>query len=138
IVAPATIEECFHVMVTGRRIAEAFRAVVIVLSDANLATGVTPFARPRPEGPWQSEPIDLPPVPDGQNAYQWAPRTGLSPRVIPGRPGGMYTVTGLSHDEGSKVAYSSGVHQHSSAMPSRKLAVLQSVLAPPPVYGESK
>ena len=138
IVAPATIEECFHVMVTARRIAEAFRAVVIVLSDANLATGVTPFARPRPEVRWQAEPLDLSPVPDGQKAYQWDPRTGLSPRVIPGRPGGMYTVTGLSHDEGSKVAYSSGVHQHSSAMRSRKLAVLQSLLSPPPVYGESK
>lgn len=138
IIAPATIEECFHVMVTARRIAEAFRAVVIVLSDANLATGVTPFARPKPDVRWQAEPLDLSPVPDGQKAYQWDPRTGLSPRVIPGRPGGMYTVTGLSHDEGSKVAYSSGVHQHSSAMRSRKLAVLQSLLSPPPVYGESK
>ncbi|HKK27564.1 MAG TPA: 2-oxoacid:acceptor oxidoreductase family protein, partial [Gemmatimonadota bacterium] len=40
VIAPATIEECFHVMVMARRIAETFRAVVIVLSDANLATGV--------------------------------------------------------------------------------------------------
>jgi 2-oxoglutarate ferredoxin oxidoreductase subunit alpha len=47
-------------------------------------------------------------------------------------------VTGLSHDEGSKVAYSSGVHQRSSAMRSRKLAVLQSLLAPPPVYGDAE
>ena len=50
----------------------------------------------------------------------------------------MYTVTGLSHDEGSKVAYSSGVHQHASAMRSRKLAVLQSLLMPPPVYGDAE
>ena len=49
VLAPATIEECFHAMVTARRIAEAFRAVVIVLSDANLATGVQPFDRPRPD-----------------------------------------------------------------------------------------
>jgi len=47
-------------------------------------------------------------------------------------------VTGLSHDEGSKVAYSSGVHQHSSAMRSRKLAVLQSLLVPPTIYGEDE
>ena len=138
VVAPATIEECFHVMVTARRIAEAFRTVVMVLSDANLATGVTPFARPEPSEQWQAEPLDLSPVPDGQKAYAWDARTGLSPRVIPGRAGGMYTVTGLSHDEGSKVAYSSGVHQRSSAMRSRKLAVLQSMLKPPPVYGEEK
>ncbi len=43
----------------------------------------------------------------------------------------MHTVTGLSHDERSKVAYSSGVHQRGSAMRSRKLAVLQSLLVPP-------
>jgi 2-oxoglutarate ferredoxin oxidoreductase subunit alpha len=44
-------------------------------------------------------------------------------------------VTGLSHDEASKVAYSAGVHQHGNAMRSRKLAVLQRMLAPPPVHG---
>ncbi|MDE3127345.1 MAG: 2-oxoacid:acceptor oxidoreductase subunit alpha [Gemmatimonadota bacterium] len=138
IIAPATIEECFHVMVTARRIAETFRTVVMVLSDANLATGVTPFARPRPDERWMAEPVDLSPVPDGQKAYQWDPKTGLAPRIIPGQAGGMHTVTGLSHDEGSKVAYSSGVHQRATAMRSRKIATLQSLLQPPPVYGPDK
>ena len=138
VVAPATIEECFHIMVTARRIAEAFRTVVMVLSDANLATGVTPFPRPKTDARWQAAPIDLAPVPEGQKAYQWDPETGLSRRIVPGQPGGAYTVTGLSHDEGSKVAYSSGVHQRSSAMRSRKLAVLQGLLTPPPVYGDAR
>ena len=138
IVAPATIEECFHIMVTARRIAEAFRTVVMVLSDANLATGVTPFPRPKPAARWQAAPLDLAQVAEGQKAYQWDTQTGLSRRIIPGQPGGAYTVTGLSHDEGSKVAYSSGVHQHSSAMRSRKLAVLQSLLVPPTIYGEGE
>ena len=138
IVAPATIEECFHIMVTARRIAEGFRTVVMVLSDANLATGVTPFPRPKPAARWQAAPLDLAQVAEGQKAYQWDTQTGLSRRIIPGQPGGAYTVTGLSHDEGSKVAYSSGVHQHSSAMRSRKLAVLQSLLVPPTIYGEGE
>jgi 2-oxoglutarate ferredoxin oxidoreductase subunit alpha len=138
VVAPATIEECFHIMVTARRIAETFRTVVMVLSDANLATGVTPFPRPKPDARWQAAPLDLAPVATGQRAYQWDSDTGLSRRIIPGQPGGAYTVTGLSHDEGSKVAYSSGVHQRSSAMRSRKLAVLQSLLVPPAIYGASE
>jgi 2-oxoglutarate ferredoxin oxidoreductase subunit alpha len=50
----------------------------------------------------------------------------------------MFTLTGLSHDERSKVAYSSGIHQHSSTMRSRKLAVLQSLLVPPPVHGDAE
>ena len=49
----------------------------------------------------------------------------------------MFTVTGLAHDENSKVAYGSGVHQRSSAMRSRKLAVLQQTLMPPNVYGDA-
>jgi 2-oxoglutarate ferredoxin oxidoreductase subunit alpha len=138
VMAPATIEECFHIMITARRIAEAFRTVVMVLSDANLATGVTPFPRPKTDVTWQAAPIDLAPVAEGMKAYQWDPETGLSQRIVPGQPGGAYTVTGLSHDEGSKVAYSSGVHQHSSAMRSRKLAVLQQLLAPPPIYGDAE
>ncbi len=135
VVAPATIEECFHIMIAARRIAETFRAVVMVLSDANLATGVTPFPRPVPDARWQAAPIDLAPVAEGQKAYAWNADTGLSKRIIPGQPGGMFTLTGLSHDEGSKVAYSSGIHQKSSAMRSRKLAVLQELLVPPTPYG---
>ncbi len=137
VIAPATIEECFHVMITARRLAEAFRTVVMVLTDANLATGVTPFKRPTPELHWQAEPVDLSAVPVGTKAFQWDPQTGLSRRIVPGQANGMHTLTTLSHDEGSKVAYSSGVHQRSSAARSRKLAVLQSLLTPPPVYGDA-
>jgi 2-oxoglutarate ferredoxin oxidoreductase subunit alpha len=135
VLAPATIEECFHIMVTARRIAEAFRCVVMVLSDANLATGVQPFPRPSLDVRWQADALDLGAVPEGMKAYAWNADTGLSRRVIPGQGGGMHTVTGLSHDEGSKVAYSAGVHAKGMAMRSRKLAVLGSLLAPPTPYG---
>jgi 2-oxoglutarate/2-oxoacid ferredoxin oxidoreductase subunit alpha len=138
VIAPATIEDCFHVMVAARRIAEAFRTVVIVLSDANLATGVTPFTRPRLQDSWQAAPMDLAPVPKGLKPYQWDPRTGLSTRIVPGRLDGAHTVTGLSHDENSRVAYSGGVHQRGSTMRSRKLAVLQQTLRPPSLHGAAR
>ena len=138
VLAPATIEECFHVMITARRIAETLRCVVVVLSDANLATGVQPFPRPAIAGRWHAEAPELDPVPAGFKPYDWDERTGLSRRAVPGQLGGAHTVTGLSHDENSKVAYSSGVHQRGSAMRSRKLAVLQQTLTPPPVYGPAR
>ena len=47
----------------------------------------------------------------------------------------MHTLTGLAHDEESHVAYASAINQHSSAMRSRKLAVLHSTLQPPKVNG---
>ncbi len=136
VMAPATIEECFHAMVTARRIADTFRTLVIVLSDANLATGVQPFARPRLDQAWIAAAPDQSPVPEGKAPYAWDERTGLSQRFIPGQPGGMFTVTGLAHDERSKVAYTSDINQRSSAMRSRKMAVLASTLLPPEVNGD--
>jgi len=135
VIAPATIEECFHCMITARRIAEALRCVVVVLTDANLATGVTPFPRPQLDPRWQSGEPEFPAVPKGKAPYAWDPETGLSERLIPGRPGGMHTVTGLCHDELSRVTYAPDVNQRGNEMRSRKIAVLQHSLEPPAVVG---
>jgi 2-oxoglutarate ferredoxin oxidoreductase subunit alpha len=135
VMSVATIEECFYSMITARKIAEAFRCVVMVLTDANLATGVSPFPRPKLDPSWVSPPPDLSPVPPGLKPYDWDPDTGLSRRFIPGSPGGMHTLTGLAHDEGSKVAYTTDVVQRSMTMRSRKMAVFQSTLQPPKVNG---
>jgi 2-oxoglutarate ferredoxin oxidoreductase subunit alpha len=135
VMAPATIEECFHSMITARRIAETFRILVMVLTDANLATGVQPFPRPELDPAWQGSHPDMSPVPEGMAPYEWDEETGISRRFIPGTPGGMHTLTGLAHDENSRVAYASRINQKSSVMRSRKLAVLHSTLRPPEVYG---
>jgi 2-oxoglutarate/2-oxoacid ferredoxin oxidoreductase subunit alpha len=137
VIAPSTIEECFHSVITARRLAEVFRTVVMVLSDANLATGVQPFPRPELLPEWQASEPDLGPLPQETRPYEWDSRTGLAPRIIPGQPNGMFTVTGLAHDERSKVAYGSGVHQRSSTMRSRKLAVLHQMLRPPAIKGDA-
>jgi 2-oxoglutarate ferredoxin oxidoreductase subunit alpha len=136
VLAPATIDECFACMITARRIAEAFRCLVMVLTDANLATGVQPFPRPEVTTEWIAAPLDLSPVPEGTQPYQWDADVGLSRRIIPGQPGGMFTATGLAHDEMSKVAYNPEVNQRGCAMRSRKMAVFQGTLRPPTVHGD--
>ena len=138
VVAPATIEECFHVMTTARRVAEALRTVVMVLSDANLATGVAPFPRPLLAAEWQAAPPDQRPIPEGLRPYDWDPITGVSRRLVPGQAGGEHTVTGLAHDERSQVAYDSAVNERASTMRSRKLAAFQSTLRPPDVNGDAR
>lgn len=136
VLAPATIEECFLCMTAARRIAEALRCVVVVLSDANLATGVQPFPRPEVAEQWMAPPPDQGPVATGTRPYDWHPELGLSRRFVPGQPGGMFTATGLSHDEGSQVGYSPDVHERGCAMRSRKLAVFQRTLRPPAIHGD--
>lgn len=135
IMAPSTLEECFHCMVTARRIAEAFRMVVVVLTDANLATGVQPFVRPVLDAGWHAPEIDLSPLPEGSRPMDWDLETGLSPRIVPGQKGGEFTATGLAHDQNSCVTYDPAMNQLSSEMRSRKLAVLQSTLSPPHICG---
>ena len=135
VLAPATIEDCFHCMITARHIADSLRAVVFVLTDANLATGVTPFPRPSPDPRWQAPAPDLSPVPEGSRPYDWNDLTGASRRIVPGRPGGMFTTTGLTHDEDSRVTYNQAKNQQACAARSRKLAALQATLRPPVVSG---
>ena len=138
VIAPRSIEECFHSMVTARRIAETFRCVVIVLTDANLATGVQQFTRPALDVRWQQAAIDQSPVPEGLRPYEWDLETGLSKRIIPGMPGGQHTVTGLAHDEESLVSYHPSSNELGMKMRSRKLAVFQSTLMPPDIHGEEE
>jgi 2-oxoglutarate ferredoxin oxidoreductase subunit alpha len=138
VIAPATIDECFHMMVTARQLAEAFRTVVIVLTDANLATGQTSFPYPQLSEDWLSAPVDQSPWDPEVRPYEWDPETGLSPRPIPGQPGGMYVLTGLAHNERSKVAYASAANQHSMSRRSAKIAALQRSLKPPKVHGDDE
>ena len=138
VIAPRTIEECFHSMITARRIAETFRCVVIILTDANLASGVQQFTRPEFDTRWQQNPVDFSALPEGLRPYDWDPETGMSRRVIPGTPGGQHTVTGLAHDEYSRVSYDPESNERGCKMRSRKLAVFQSTLMPPDVYGDEE
>ena len=135
VMAPSTIDECFHFMITARKLAESFRGPVIVLTDANLATGQAPFERPKVSEEWLAPPIDQSDWDSSVPPFAWDPETGLSQRPIPGQAGGNYVLTGLAHDERSRVAYESAINQRTMAMRSRKLAVLQKSLKPPTVYG---
>jgi 2-oxoglutarate ferredoxin oxidoreductase subunit alpha len=109
--------------------------VVVVLSDANLATAQTLFPRPEFDPAWVAPPIDLRPVPAGTMPYDWDEHTGTSERIIPGRPGGMHTVTGLAHDRASHVAYDPEINAESLRARSHKLATFQQSLVPPVVHG---
>ena len=99
VMAPSTIEDCFYSMITARKIAETFNMVVVVLSDASLATSQQPFPRPQFDESWLAPPID-----QSAGARRRESRTtgtrppGFARRFVPGQPGGMHTLTGLAHD----------------------------------------
>lgn len=136
VIAAATIEECFQFVILARKLAESFRTPVILLTDANLATGVQPFPRPKINTEWFASPIDQSNWKEGGRAFDWNPETGLSKRPIPGQKNGMYTLTGLAHDESSKVAYEPESNQRGMDSRSRKMAAFQQTLKQPKILGD--
>ncbi|MCL4762662.1 MAG: 2-oxoacid:acceptor oxidoreductase subunit alpha [Burkholderiales bacterium] len=136
VMATADIEDCFYAMITARRIAEAFNTVVVVLSDASLATAQQPFPRPVFDAQWLAPPVDQTPVPADRKPYDWDEVTGIAQRFLPGQPGGMHTVTGLAHDRASKVAYDPEINEEGLRHRSLKVAALQKTLKTPPVFGD--
>jgi 2-oxoglutarate ferredoxin oxidoreductase subunit alpha len=112
--------------------------VVVVLTDAGLATSQQPFPRPVFNEAWMAPPVDQSPVPEGMKPYDWDETTGLARRFIPGQPGGMHTLTGLAHDKASHVAYDAEINAQTLRFRSLKLAAFQKTLKAPPIFGDSK
>jgi len=138
VMAASDIEDCFYSMITARKIAETFNMVVVVLTDANLASAQQPFPRPTLDKDWHAPPFDQSPIPEGALAYDWDATTGIARRFVPGQPGGMHTLTGLAHNRKSGVAYDSSVNQEGVMHRSLKLAALQKTLAVPEVHGDDE
>jgi 2-oxoglutarate ferredoxin oxidoreductase subunit alpha len=136
VMAVTSIEDCFYSIITARKIAETFNMVVVVLTDASLATAQQPFPRPNFSEDWLAPPLDQSALPEGAKPYDWDPVTGIARRFVPGQPGGVHTVTGLAHDRASKVAYDPAINEEGLRMRSLKLATLQKTLKSPPVFGD--
>jgi 2-oxoglutarate ferredoxin oxidoreductase subunit alpha len=100
VIAPGDPEECFRFGFEAFNLAERLQTPVILLLDKHLS-----------ESYWTREPfptegmgIDRGEWVDGKSAPRSYKRhlvteSGVSPRVLPGTPEGVYTTTGDAHDE---------------------------------------
>jgi len=138
VMAASTIEDCFYSVITARKIAETFNMVVVVLTDANLATSQQPFPRPQFDPAWIAPPADQSAVPEGVQPDDWEAATGLARRFIPGQPRGMHALTGLAHDRASHVAYDPQINEEGMHFRSLKLAALQKTLKAAPIHGDAE
>ncbi len=135
VMAATDIEDCFYSVITARKIAETFNMVVVILTDASLASAQQPFPRPEIDIEWLAPPINQNAVPEGARPYDWDATTGLTNRFIPGQPNGMHCLTGLAHDRMSRVAYEPDINEEGMRSRSLKLAALQKTLKTPTVFG---
>lgn len=108
VVAPTTVAECFHKTIEAFNLAEKYQLPVYVASDLSLAVTEQTFSpeefdmddveidrgnlvEPDDVEAWQND--------QGQFQPHYPTDDGISPRTLPGTPGGAHMTTGLEHDE---------------------------------------
>jgi len=103
VIAPATIEDCFHDTIEAFNLAEEYQVPVILMTDLQLSLGkqsceVFNYDEVRiRRGKLQ---VEAPPQEENRlfKRYEFT-EDGISPRVLPGMKNGIHHVTGVEHDQ---------------------------------------
>ncbi len=107
VVATSSVEDCFWTTIDAVNLAEAYQCPVVLLSDQGLATRKSTMTPPDLSAVHLLE--RLAPSEEAlagtYNRFQDTP-SGISPMSWPGMRGGMYTCSGIEHDEMGDPAYS--------------------------------
>lgn len=103
VIAPATIEDCFHDTIEAFNLAEEYQVPVILMTDLQLSLGkqsceVFNYDEVRiRRGKLQ---VEAPPQEENRLFKRYAfTEDGISPRVLPGMKNGIHHVTGVEHDQ---------------------------------------
>ncbi len=100
VIAPTNVEGCYRCAGKAFEMAEAYQTPVIVLLDLYLSNRYETV--PFPEHlPFEADMCRRADTRTGKAAFQRYALTAdhISPRSIPGQPGGMHVATGLEHNE---------------------------------------
>jgi 2-oxoglutarate ferredoxin oxidoreductase subunit alpha len=97
VVAPTSVADCLFTTQWGVQLAEALQTPAIVLSDQSL--GQTRAVLERPADLALLEHRNAATHMDTNYKRYAITASGISPRAIPGTPGGQYTADGLEHNE---------------------------------------
>lgn len=138
ILAPRTLQECYDSAIEAFNLAEKYQCPVLITSDLYLAERLETF-----EGVNITEvPIDRGELLTQANgAYRrfLDTPTGVSPRLLPGTPGAMYTAATDEHDEDgiviSDVFTNPALRAKMMSKRMRKMDYVLKELAPPKLEG---
>ena len=142
VLAPATQEECYTMMIEAHNLADKYQCPVFFLTDLNLSEGrkVVPesFFLQQPARVDRSSLVrksDL--QRDGTYKRFVLTQTGISPRLVPGTVGGIFKITGSEHDERGFVSTDPATRKAMMEKRARKMDVfLQQDAKPPQVFGK--
>ena len=121
VMAPTSVDDCFHIMVDAFNAAEKYQVPVIVLSDQSLSHRLETIARPDPSSREVDSRVTLNGAQANGSYQRYLIRDdGISPMAVPGGPG-AYVSTGIEHDEAGHPRYEPELHTAMMAKRFRKL-----------------
>lgn len=111
VLAPTDTESCYEATVLALYYAEKYQTLVVLLLDFFLSNSIRNIQAPEKPAPQMLD-SNIAPDAKGLKDYQRYKITenGISPRAIPGTPGGIFFSTGLEHDENGRPDYSEHGH----------------------------
>ena len=122
VIAPSTVEECYTGTAWAFYLAEKYQTLAIVLMDFFLSNSIKNIDMPTLPG---EKFLNSNVYPDKEEFADYKrylfTESGISPRTIPGTPGGMFFSTGLEHDERGTPSYSGENHKAMTEKRFRKL-----------------
>jgi len=99
VMAATSVEDSFYTTIRAFNLAERLQAPVILLSDQALATRISSVPRLDPARVPVENRLAFATNGEGSFLRFRMTESGISPAALPGTPGGMFTATGLEHDE---------------------------------------
>ncbi|MCF8067643.1 MAG: 2-oxoacid:acceptor oxidoreductase subunit alpha [Desulfobacterales bacterium] len=130
VLAPTSVNECYTCTTLAFYLAEKYQTLVIILLDFFLSNSIRNITTPVPPKANQLN-SNVAPTKTALKDYKRYKLTknGISPRAIPGTPGGMCISTGLEHSEHGHPRYDRNTHP---AMTEKRFNKIQGALSEAP------
>ena len=136
VLAPTSVDECGQATVLALYLAEKYQTLVILLLDFFLSNSIKNMDPPLPPDPLYLNANVFPEESDLSDYKRYRiTDNGISPRTLPGMPGGMFFSTGLEHDECGKPVYDAKSHTRMTEKRFRKHAEIAKEMTEPHITG---
>lgn len=130
VLAPTDTKSCYEATVLALYIAEKYQTLVVLLLDFFLSNSIKNIDVPKKPAKKYLNANIAPTASDLKDYKRYKiTENGISPRTIPGTPGGIFFSTGLEHDEHGRPNYSDAGHL---AMTKKRFNKYHSVLSEAP------
>jgi 2-oxoglutarate ferredoxin oxidoreductase subunit alpha len=139
VMAPSSVNECYHFTLKSFQLAEKYQTPVILLTDFFLHNRVENIDPPKPSEEDVKDGNILPDESKKGNYNRFEnTESGISPRALPGMEGYIFAATGLEHTEKGLPDYTADNHMMMSEKRHRKIYNALKDLPEPVEYDPEK